>query len=32
MAYTQETIHAAVEQQRAFFRTGRTLEVNWQKE
>ena len=32
MAYTQETVHAAVEKQRAFFRTGKTLDVQWRKE
>ena len=28
MVHTQETIHAVVEAQRAFFRTGATLDVN----
>ncbi len=32
MAYTQETVHAIVEKQRAFFRTGATLDVNWRIE
>ncbi len=32
MAHTQETIHAIVEQQRAFFRTGKTLDVNFRIE
>ena len=29
MAYTQETVHGIVEKQRAFFRTGETLDVSW---
>ena len=29
MSWTQETVHALVEKQRAFFRTGATLDVNW---
>ncbi len=29
MSYTQETIHSAVEAQRAFFRSGETLPVDW---
>ncbi len=32
MAHTQETVHAIVERQRAFFRTGRTLDVNFRIE
>ncbi|MBR3129186.1 MAG: aldehyde dehydrogenase family protein [Clostridia bacterium] len=32
MAYTQETVHAIVEKQRAFFRIGATLDVNWRIE
>ena len=32
MAYTQETVHVIVEKQRAFFRTGATLDVNWRIE
>ena len=32
MAYTQETVHAIVEKQQAFFRTGATLDVNWRIE
>ncbi len=32
MAYTQETVHALVEKQRAFFRTGATLDVNFRIE
>ena len=30
--YTQETVHNIVEQQRQFFRTGVTLDVNWRIE
>ena len=29
MAYTQQSIHAIVEKQRAFFDTGATLDVKW---
>ena len=29
MTYTQEIVHAVVEKQRQFFRTGVTLDVNW---
>ena len=29
MSWTQETVHALVEKQRAFFRTGATLDANW---
>ena len=29
MAWNQESIHEAVERQRAFFRTGKTLDVSW---
>ena len=29
MAYTAEQIHEIVETQRAFFRTGETLDVSW---
>ncbi len=29
MAYTQQTVHAIVEQQRAYFRTGATLDVDF---
>ena len=32
MAYTQQTVHAIVEKQRAYFRTGATLDVNWRIE
>ena len=32
MAYTQEAIHGIVEKQRAFFRSGKTLEVNYRIE
>ena len=32
MAWTQETVHALVEKQRAFFRTGKTLDVNFRIE
>ncbi|MBR4905717.1 MAG: aldehyde dehydrogenase family protein [Clostridia bacterium] len=32
MAHTQETVHAIAEQQRAFFRTGKTLDVNFRIE
>ena len=32
MAVTQETVHAAVEQQRAYFRTGATLDVGFRIE
>ena len=32
MEHTQETIHALVQRQRAFFRTGRTLDVPWRIE
>ena len=32
MAYTQETVHALVEKQRAFFRTGTTLDVGFRIE
>ena len=32
MAYTQETVHEIVEKQRAFFRTGATLDVNYRIE
>ncbi len=32
MAWTQETVHALVEKQRAFFRTGATLDVNFRIE
>ena len=32
MSYTQETVHAIVEKQRQFFRTGITLDVNWRME
>ena len=32
MAHTQETVHAIVENQRRFFRTGATLDVNWRME
>ncbi len=32
MAHTKESIHAAVEAQRAFFRTGATLDVKWRIE
>ena len=32
MSYTQETIHEIVLKQRAFFRTGVTLDVNWRME
>jgi aldehyde dehydrogenase (NAD+) len=30
--YTQETVHGIVQKQRAFFRTGVTLDVNWRLE
>ena len=29
MAWTQESVHAVVERQRAFFQSGATLDVNW---
>ena len=29
MSYTQNEIHEITERQRAFFRTGVTLDVNW---
>ena len=29
MTYTQESIHGLTERQRAFFRTGKTLDVDW---
>ena len=29
MGYTEEEIRRIVEMQRAFFRTGKTLDVNW---
>ena len=29
MSYTQQTVHEIVQKQRAFFRTGVTLDVNW---
>ena len=32
MSYTQQTIHEIVLKQRAFFRTGVTLDVNWRME
>ena len=32
MAHTQETVHAITEKQRAFFRTGKTLDVNFRIE
>ena len=32
MAHTQQSVHAIVERQRAFFRTGRTLDVNFRIE
>ena len=32
MPYTQETVHAIVEKQRAFFRSGKTLDVNFRIE
>ena len=32
MTYTQEIVHAIVEKQRQFFRTGVTLDVNWRIE
>ena len=32
MAYTQESIHEIVEKQRKFFRTGKTLDVDWRIE
>ena len=32
MTYTQETVHGIVERQRQFFRSGRTLDVNWRTE
>ena len=32
MTYTQEIVHAVVEKQRQFFRTGVTLDVNWRIE
>ena len=32
MAYTRETVHEIVEKQRAFFRTGATLDVGWRIE
>ena len=32
MTYTQETVHAIVQKQRAFFRTGATLDVSWRIE
>ncbi|MBP5231665.1 MAG: aldehyde dehydrogenase family protein, partial [Clostridia bacterium] len=32
MAFTQERIHEIVQKQRAFFRTGKTLDVKWRKE
>ena len=32
MAYTQERVHEITEKQRAFFRTGTTLDVNWRME
>ena len=32
MAYTQEQIHALVEAQRDFFRTGKTLDIKWRIE
>ncbi len=31
MAFTQEQIHQTVEKQRAFFRTGQTLDIKWRK-
>ncbi len=32
MSYTQETVHEIVEKQRKFFRSGKTLDVNWRIE
>ncbi|MBO4563616.1 MAG: aldehyde dehydrogenase family protein [Clostridia bacterium] len=32
MTYTQEAVHGIVEKQRAFFRTGATLGVDWRRE
>ena len=32
MGHTQESVHAIVEKQRKFFRTGATLDVNWRIE
>ena len=32
MAHTQETVHAIVEKQRAYFRTGATLDVDFRIE
>ena len=32
MEYTQEKVHGIVESQRAFFRTGKTLDVKWRIE
>ena len=32
MAHTQQTVHELVEKQRAFFRTGTTLDVSWRIE
>ena len=32
MTYTQEIVHAVVEKQRQFFRTGVTLDVSWHYE
>ena len=32
MGHTQESVHAIVEKQRRFFRTGETLDVNWRIE
>ncbi len=32
MSYTEETIHAIVEKQRAYFRSGATLDVKWRIE
>lgn len=32
MSYTKEQVHQLVEKQRAFFRTGKTLDINWRIE
>ena len=32
MVWTEETVHEAVENQRAYFRTNATLEVSWRIE
>ena len=32
MAYTKEQIHDIVLEQRKYFRTGETLDINWRKQ